>query len=394
MKRYSPIILLLASAVALVFGIVHLFRLRFEVGDVYPEYSSLRSDPLGTMAFYESLEKLPGFSIERDFSTASHLPIGKQVTYFHLAASMTEWQELSKETFQEIEQFVTGGGRLVMTMFPASSKPDRLLLDRDEAGRDEDPKPKVTLDRDRWGVSFDIVDLNQRQGTVYEPAHVENKSGLPLPETLDWHSGIIFKNLNPNWKPIYTRGTNAVMIQREFGRGAVVMATDSFFLSNEAMQTDRQAGMLAWLIGSNRNVMFDEAHLGVRETPGVATLMRKYRLHWFAAGLVVLALLFVWQNSTSLVPLRAAENPEDHVAGKDAAAGFVNLLRRGIPTRDLLATCFREWKKSAAQSGKYSSARIEQAERAFETENALAPKDREAVRAYRLISAILQKQIK
>ena len=102
----------------------------------------------------------------------------------------------------------------------------------------------------------------------------------------------------------------------------------------------------------------------------------------------------MWQNSTSLVPLRAAENPEDHVAGKDAAAGFVNLLRRGIPTRDLLATCFREWKKSAAQSGKYSSARIEQAERAFETENALAPKDREAVRAYRLISAILQKQIK
>jgi hypothetical protein len=39
-----------------------LFELRFERGDVYPAYSSLRADPLGAMAFYESLEKIPGLS--------------------------------------------------------------------------------------------------------------------------------------------------------------------------------------------------------------------------------------------------------------------------------------------------------------------------------------------
>ena len=38
------------------------------------------------------------------------------------------------------------------------------------------------------------------------------------------------------------------------------------------------------------------------------------------------------------------------MAGKDAAAGFVNLLRRNIPPRDVLTTCFAEWKKSFAHA--------------------------------------------
>ena len=55
MKRRLPILLLAACSVGFAIGLFQLFRLRFAVGDVYPEYSSLRSDPVGTMAFYESL---------------------------------------------------------------------------------------------------------------------------------------------------------------------------------------------------------------------------------------------------------------------------------------------------------------------------------------------------
>ena len=80
------------------------------------------------------------------------------------------------------------------------------------------------------------------------------------------------------------------------------MATDSYFVSNEAMAKDRHADLLAWLIGPDKNVVFDEAHFGIVETSGVAVLMRKYRLHGLAAGLMLLAGLFIWKNSTSLVP--------------------------------------------------------------------------------------------
>jgi hypothetical protein len=68
MKRYSSAIVLVVCLAALTYGLIQLLALRFESGDVYPEYSSLRSDPLGTMAFYESIGNLDGFTATRDLS--------------------------------------------------------------------------------------------------------------------------------------------------------------------------------------------------------------------------------------------------------------------------------------------------------------------------------------
>ena len=55
MKHRAPIILFGLCAVAFVLGVLQLFRLRFEQGDVYPPYSTLRADPLGSMALYERI---------------------------------------------------------------------------------------------------------------------------------------------------------------------------------------------------------------------------------------------------------------------------------------------------------------------------------------------------
>jgi hypothetical protein len=115
MKKHLPVILILACAGAFILGIVQLFKLRFEVGDVYPAYSSLRSDPLGAMAFYESLDKLPGISVRRDHSSANKLPEGKDTTYLHLAARTFEWNWLPAELWKEIDAFLLNGGRLAIT---------------------------------------------------------------------------------------------------------------------------------------------------------------------------------------------------------------------------------------------------------------------------------------
>src|SRR5215510_7702586 len=116
MKSYYPVILLLTCAVVLVVGIVHLFDLRFDVGDVYPPYSSLRSDPLGTMALYEALGRLSGLEVERDFSTTNVLPPGSATTYLHVASTIDEWLLIPVSTLAEIEKFAAVGGRFVVTM--------------------------------------------------------------------------------------------------------------------------------------------------------------------------------------------------------------------------------------------------------------------------------------
>lgn len=390
MTRYFPFLILLGCAAAFAFGIVYLFDLRFQAGDVYPAYSSLRADPLGAMALYESLEKIPGLSVRRDFSNSDTLPRETQTAYLHLAGDPYEFNFMSQDTYRNIEDFLTRGGRLVITFFPQteeefwydegantnaeSKKMTKIKSKSDKHGsnkpehHESDTSDFSWLDMsDKWKFHVGFQKL-EPDGDTYDPAKVFNQTDLPLPDTLDWHSGIIFTNLGSAWHVIYSRGGNAVMIERKFDRGSVVIASDSYLVSNEAMLKDRHADLLAWLIGPAKNVVFDEAHFGIVETPGVAGLMRKYHLEGLAAGLLVLAGLFVWKNAFSLVPPQADPNAERFIAGKDSAAGFVNLLRRGIAPRHLLSTCFEEWKKSATQGGRNFTPRFQKAEAIFTAE--------------------------
>ena len=412
MKKRLPALVLVVCAVGFAFGLVHLFRLRFAAGDVYPEYSSLRADPLGAMAFCESLERLPGLSVRRDFSDTNELPEGQGTVYLHLGARTHEWTGLPDELIREIEHFLARGGRLAITFFPETSKPRRTFFDDEPADPDQSPKKKPKGDRVKaarkkksapqepqprrtpigkwWGVEFAFVALEQGDGDTYQPAFAVKKADLALPDSLGWHSAIVLTNLDKSWRTIYARGTNPVVVERRFGHGTVVLATDSYFLSNEALRKDRHADLLAWLVGPAREVVFDEAHFGIVDSSGVASLIRKYRLHGLAIGLLLLAGLFIWQNSVSFVPRRPEERPSGSVAGKEAAAGFVNLLRRNVPPRDVLKTCFAEWKKSLTRGTRASAARIVQAEAVLDADSALPQRQRDPVRTYQEICRILK----
>lgn len=409
MKKYFAIVILLGCAILFAFGIGQLFELRFEAGDVYPPYSTLRADPLGTMAFYESLGKVPGISVRRDFSTSNRLPDQPGTAYVQLAAGAYDWRWLPDDLFHEIKNFVGSGGRLVIAYLPQTEAPYYFGDDEDETNSIPSMKPKtkngpaeksakrkkhgktgeswVDLEEE-WGIYESFQDLPQEEG-VYQPVTVVNRSDQNLPQSLDWHSGVVFTNCDSAWRVIYARGKYPVVVERKFGKGSVVFAGDSYFVSNEAMIKDRQPELLAWLIGANTNIVFDEAHFGIADSSGVATLMRQYRLHGLAAGLLLLAGLFIWKNATSLAPPHSAQASGDFVAGKDSASGFVNLLRRNIATRDISGVCFAEWKKSVAPSGQISNARVQRAEALFQAENSRPAGERDPVGTYQEISKTL-----
>ena len=419
MKKNYPIVLLAICAVGFAAGIAWLFHLRFERGDVYPEYSSLRADPLGSMALYESLEKLPGLVVSRDFTTVNKLPEQDNTTYLHLAGDAEDWEWLPKDLVRDIEGFLTRGGRLVITFYPINAKPiisrrdrfvdestpqkeDKESGDRDESKSDKpDEKKKMSGPDDvsktnsvslkkQWGVEFDFDYLKQSEENTYEPDIALNKTALPLPGMIEWHSSIIFTNLDPKWQTIYARDNSPVVIERRYGHGSIVMASDSWFVSNEALWKDRHPEFLAWLVGTNDNIVFDEAHLGIMETSGVAVLMRKYRLHGVIGGLILLAALFIWKNSVSLVPPYTDARQRGFVAGKDAASGFVNLLRRNVRTNEILKTCFTEWKKSCPQRSPHAADRIQRVQSVLDAEELRSWRDRDPVAAYRQICEILK----
>src|SRR5678816_55438 len=72
---------------AFIYGIVHLFFLRFESGDVYPEYSSLRADPLGAKGLYDALREFPGLEVRRNFRPIARLRGNEPVTLIYTGVS-------------------------------------------------------------------------------------------------------------------------------------------------------------------------------------------------------------------------------------------------------------------------------------------------------------------
>ena len=110
------------------FGIVQLLALRFEEGDVYPPYSSLRADPLGVKAFYAGLENLPDLTVKRIYLPAreglsgSELPEPGSTTLFYLGVSANYLGYVSEERFQDYENFVGEGGRWVISLLPVHER--------------------------------------------------------------------------------------------------------------------------------------------------------------------------------------------------------------------------------------------------------------------------------
>jgi len=250
------------------------------------------------------------------------------------------------------------------------------------------PLPGHISMKEKWGFEFRTVPFDD--GQISERARLMDSAGLELPERMDWHSPTVFTNLSTEWQAVYVRGTNPVVVERKMGLGSVVLATDSYLLSNEALLKDRQSRFLAWLVGPNHQVLFDEAHFGIVESSGVATLVRKYRLHGIAAGLLLLAGLFIWKNSLSFLPPYPESDASDQVLGKQASAGFVNLLRRNIRPADVLGVCFDQWTNSLLRGSSHLIARVDQAQAIIEAESTRAKTSRDPVHAYREICRVLK----
>ena len=483
LKRPAIVCAGLLFAAMLALGVVHLFELRFAQGDVYPPYSTLRTDPLGASVLYESLDEVPGVTTERYFEETFKRDDGSAHALFVLGSKPFD-TELSRSEFETLQRFVFNGGRVVIAYIPRvretwsdreartnenddisseAPKPRRhhksleseengsptnppsaatqtnslpatnwLIANltitnsastnsmaarhkssrharrhvkspddqQKEDGDDEDLKAELAHYADlstEWGfqLRYENLDTNEDDEVQFPEAKlVAARPGLP--ELLPIHTALCFTNLTNGWTTIYQRDKKMpVVIERKLGSGSVVLVADSYPFSNEALYKDRNAPLLAWFLGSGRDAIFDEAHLGIAEQPGMATLMRRYQLHGLILSLLLLSGLFVWKNSLSLVPPYAETDGQSGpvVVGRDSASGLVNLARRGIAPADLINVCYAEWKKSNARLAALSPAQRHDLEQLIQQQAALAPQLRKPVENYRVLSQILQRRL-
>lgn len=346
------ILALLLAVLAL--GLVRLFDLRQAGGDLHPPYSSLRADPLGTKALYLALEDL-GLDLRRNYRPWRWLKPEPQGTWFLIGVNRLDFQENWPPHRLTIESLVKHGGRLIIA-FEAELKPSPPPLGRLWRRVAQPPlessKPHPPLE-ELWQFEFAHHPLPPSDTADYQPA-LAHRVHAPenWPAILAWRSSLSFTNLGQPWQVLYAVAGQPVIIERHLGAGSLVLLSDSFYLSNEALRFHRLSPLLAWLVGQPPSVIFDETHLGVKEEPGMGSLLRQYRLHGLAAVALLLALLYLWQNTFPLAPLppeTSDKGEPGHVVGRDATLGLINLLRRGLPPRRLLRVCLEHWKDTAGR---------------------------------------------
>jgi len=175
-----------------------------------------------------------------------------------------------------------------------------------------------------------------------------------------------------------------------------VLSADSFFLSNEALRSERHPQLLAWLLGDSANIVFDETHFGILRQTGVVDLIQEYRFHWFIFTVAILTILFIWKNSVSLIPppkKPALQAGKEVISDRDSTQGLISLLRRNIPTRRLLQTCAGEWEHSARPGKWFQNDRLMQIKAVLKKIDAQSPEPIDPVAGYRRISKIISKGI-
>ncbi|OQY02846.1 MAG: hypothetical protein B6I22_12780, partial [Desulfobacteraceae bacterium 4572_123] len=320
-----------------IIGVVNLFLLRFEAGDVYPAYSSLRTDPLGTRAFYESLDNLENIVARRNYRPLSKIKTGKDTTFFYLGAKIFTSDSVYKDFLKSFEHIARSGGRLIIAFFPIMKNPLKPLCEEkaSEDSRENNLKEEkdncpakddkfVSLS-ERWGVSigYDETEEKNKKNSFKAESNIKG-----LHDHVPLHTVKYFDDLSDFWKVIYASGDSPVIIERKFGKGTIVLSSDSYFFSNEALRAQRHPELLAYFMGFNSKAFFDETHFGINKSFGVVYFVRKYRFHWFVTGVVLLAVLFVWKNSVCFVPPHKDErdgNEESFASDKDYTQGLISL---------------------------------------------------------------------
>jgi hypothetical protein len=173
---------------------------------------------------------------------------------------------------------------------------------------------------------------------------------LPVEASLRIRTGLYFTTEGSDWQVLYERpggpeddGPVAVVMTRPVGAGTLVLCSDTYFLSNEALRSDRAPAAIAYLLGDGATVLFSETHLGNGQRDRIMTLVRRYRLHGVLAGFFLLGLLFLWRNATTLLPRRDQTARAETESEQSQHRGLEALLTRFVPQSAVLDHCVEAW---------------------------------------------------
>jgi len=257
--------------------LIWILNARFAVGDVYPVYSSLRADPLGSMALYESLRNMEGFEVERNFDDLKilikkNLTKDKPVTAAFFLNERLE-RFFSGDYFKDITG-VAANGVSVITAFQNDFYKFDIKKTRSgncESGFNKSKKQKNSDSE----TAINYFGFNLKK----IPNNIKSRRALKMTDCfgdadIPFNSGYYFEIENNKWKPVYSiAGKFPVVVKKQIGSGSLTLIAGSYLFSNEALRRQPLSSFILLCLNDNKNIIFDEAHLGVASDKGISYLL-------------------------------------------------------------------------------------------------------------------------
>ncbi len=187
MKRRWYLIGAFALTAIFAFVTIRLFDQDFAEGETYPENSSLRADPKGAKLLYDSLSRVPGLKVSRNFQPVNAIkPRGETLVF--LSCNMSD------PGLDVLESLAGQGNRLLISLPNAfeTEAPERWVLRH-------------------WGLRFTPV----KKGPDLAKAGV--KSPIDLTVTTWTLSAAI------GWTVIDRDESALIAVEKAFGKGSIVL---------------------------------------------------------------------------------------------------------------------------------------------------------------------------
>jgi hypothetical protein len=260
-----------------------------------PEYSTLSTAPNGAKLLFDGLNDAGFVAVSRQFKSVS-LQRPRHSTVFFLGVDPFALLVADRPSFEEVRTAAAAGNQIVIAVI------NRKTIDPEDLGKQGD----------EWGIHVRSTEV-----TV-------DKDWIALPE----------------YGPQVWR--------QRFDKGSIILLGHADRLSNKQIATsDASRHLFAELVGGYPSVVFEEAHLGIRESGSIAGLARHYHLQGLAAGLILVASLFVWNRSVAFPPVPSLR--ETTLFGSGTRAMLTELMSRHLKGR-LLATCVAEWNRTRGRA--------------------------------------------
>jgi hypothetical protein len=314
-------------SIILLTGITLLLSLRFDKGDMYPAYSSFRTDPLGSKALFESLSKLDGYTINRTYINPSQLECSLSTILF-IGVTLERVHDSS----------------FTNSLIKLAKNQNHCILAFDHTQKrvqsySADTSKRIVCDTIKeLGLIF-----NHHSGSMESISSLD--SGLAK---MNW-PGHILMNADSSWEPLVRSRKLLVLGKKQFSKGSIMALHSSFNLTNQGLHQnliDNGTNPLLSLITSTSStILFDEWHLGIVHTNTMMDLMKRFGLLPVIFFALAWFLLLIWNSQGE----RTQQIESNMTLAKTDAShkdSLNLLLHSNITSKSILTVCKNLWKSS------------------------------------------------